>query len=255
MKDNLCYYVPKPLILQKDKNSQELDAFTNKNKNTRFKVKDIAMGSRHMVAIAVDAETHREFTQLDYAMEIFSTTKTYLVNTLFKKIDTQRKRDKKFPSEVDMIDVTLEYIFSDDEALWPFGLWERFHNLLFKDCKLPYSDNIGMSIDALQKELASPDDENLINLKELRDLIVGKRTNHGIVFAWGLNDERLGTDTNSRKKQTDREHFEKPKIIKFDNDPAVIKVVCGDTYTLCLTENGNVYSWGKGIAGSLGLGA
>ena len=85
-------------------------------------------------------------------------------------------------------------------------------------------------------------------------MIVGKRTNTGIVFAWGLDDERLGTDTKSNKIKTDRERFSKPKIIKFENDPAVIKVVCGDTYTLCLTENGNVYSWGKGLSGSLGLG-
>ena len=41
-----------------------------------------------MVAIAVDAETHREFSQLDYAMEIFSTVKKYLINGLYKKIDT-----------------------------------------------------------------------------------------------------------------------------------------------------------------------
>ena len=68
-----------------------------------------------MVAIAVDAETHREFTQLDYAMEIFSTTKKYLINTLFKKIDTQRKRMKKFPNEVDIVEITLEYHFRDDE--------------------------------------------------------------------------------------------------------------------------------------------
>ena len=186
-------------------------------------------------------------------MEIFSTTKKYLINTLFKKIDTQRKRMKKYHNEVDIVEITLEYHFRDDENLWPFGNWERFHNLLFKDCKLPYSSEIGMAIDALQKELASPDDENLINLKELRDLIVGERTNHGIVFVWGLDDERLGTDKKSGPK-TDRESFSKPKMIKFENDPAVIKVVCGDTYTLCLTDRGNVYSWGKGLSGSLGLG-
>ena len=68
-----------------------------------------------MVAIAVDAETHREFTQLDYAMEIFSTTKKDLINTLFKKIDTQRKRMKKFPNEVDIVEITLEYHFREDE--------------------------------------------------------------------------------------------------------------------------------------------
>ena len=56
---------------------------------------------------------------------------------------------KKFPSEVDMIEITLEYVFRDDEPLWPFGNWERFHNLMFKDAKLPYSSEIGMAIDAL----------------------------------------------------------------------------------------------------------
>ena len=37
-------------------------------------------------------------------------------------------------------------------------------------------------------------------------------------------------------------------------DLAVTKVVCGDCYTLVLCENGNVYSWGIGKSGSLGLG-
>ena len=37
-------------------------------------------------------------------------------------------------------------------------------------------------------------------------------------------------------------------------DLAVTKIVCGNSYTLVLCENGHVYSWGIGKSGSLGLG-
>jgi alpha-tubulin suppressor-like RCC1 family protein len=34
----------------------------------------------------------------------------------------------------------------------------------------------------------------------------------------------------------------------------VTKVVCGNTHTLALTKDGDVYSWGFGTSGCLGLG-
>ncbi len=32
---------------------------------------------------------------------------------------------------------------------------------------------------------------DMINLKELRNLLIGRRKNIGIVFVWGMNDERV----------------------------------------------------------------
>ena len=98
----------------------------------------------------------------------------------------------------------------------------------------------------------------MINLKELRDLIVGQRTNHGVVFAWGLDDERLCSKQGSSLQQNNNlsiNRISRPKVIKMpDTEIAVTKVVCGNSYTLVLGENGHVYSWGIGKSGSLGLG-
>ena len=41
----------------------------------------------------------------------------------------------------------------------------------------------------------------------------------------------------------------------FDEGILVTKVKCGSAYTLALTNQGKVYSWGLGSSGCLGLGA
>ena len=47
--------------------------------------------------------------------------------------------------------------------------------------------------DLLYRDLASdPEREDMINLKALRDMLIGTHRNTGIVFAWGINDERTG---------------------------------------------------------------
>ena len=50
-----------------------------------------------------------------------------------------------------------------------------------------------MTLDRLQTDIAGTADKTYINLKELRDQIIGERINTNVVFGWGLNDERLCT--------------------------------------------------------------
>ena len=143
--------MPKPLFLKKgDDANKDRDAFTTTSKHTRFKVKDIAMGQYHMAALAVDAEVHREFTQLEYAMDIFAKLRTYLIDVRFKAI--QRKglpenRRKYNLTDKDKIEIALENCFQADQQQWPFGKWLRLYRILFQEVQLAFSENVGMATD------------------------------------------------------------------------------------------------------------
>lgn len=91
-----------------------------------------------------------------------------------------------------------------------------------------------------------------INLKELRDQILGERLNTNIVFGWGLNDERLC----SRSSQSDnaRRRYLRHKVLGQLTGLQVTSAACGNSYSLVLTQDGAVYAWGIGKSGSLGLG-
>ena len=43
-------------------------------------------------------------------------------------------------------------------------------------------------------------------------------------------------------------------MIRFNGDVKIVKVECGSGHTLALSSNGEVYSWGFGDNGCLGLG-
>ena len=148
---NLCYSVPKPLFLKKDDRNTEHDAFTTTGKRTQFKVKDIAMGQYHMAVLAVDAEVHREFVPLDYAMDIFQKLKTYLIEQRFKSVQRkglpENRRRSGGLTDKDKIEIALEDCFQEDQQHWPFGKWLRLYNILFHEAKLTFSENVGMATD------------------------------------------------------------------------------------------------------------
>ena len=58
----------------------------------------------------------------------------------------------------------------------------------------------------------------------------------------------------NNKANSFRKNISSPKVIKMDASLEAKKVVCGNSYTLVLCDNGAVYSWGIGSSGSLGLG-
>ncbi|KAF6130390.1 HECT and RLD domain containing E3 ubiquitin protein ligase family member 6 [Phyllostomus discolor] len=70
----------------------------------------------------------------------------------------------------------------------------------------------------------------------------------GRVFAWGAGSEgQLGTEEF-------KEIIFTPKKIKTLTDKKIIQVSCGDYHSLALSEDGQVFSWGKNSHGQLGLG-
>lgn len=70
----------------------------------------------------------------------------------------------------------------------------------------------------------------------------------GRVFAWGADSEgQLGIEEF-------KEIIFTPKKIKTLNGVRIIQVSCGDYHSLALSEDGQVFSWGKNSQGQLGLG-
>lgn len=45
-----------------------------------------------------------------------------------------------------------------------------------------------------------------------------------------------------------------PNIVEFPDHVAIKMVACGNAHTLALTMDGDVYAWGSGESGCLGLG-
>lgn len=68
----------------------------------------------------------------------------------------------------------------------------------------------------------------------------------GNVYSWGSNDYgQLGLGQNERFKAV-------PEKLRLLQD--VVQLSCGDFHVLALNKNGEVYSWGQGTDGQLGLG-
>lgn len=93
-----------------------------------------------------------------------------------------------------------------------------------------------------------------LKTKRVRDIACGSShsaaiTSQGELYTWGLGEYgRLG--------HGDNQTLLKPKLISKLIGQRVIQVACGsrDAQTLCLTEDGTVYSWGDGDFGKLGRG-
>ena len=73
-------------------------------------------------------------------------------------------------------------------------------------------------------------------------------TKSGEIYTWGNGDKhRLGHGTTEKEYQ--------PRIVSVLSDkPKVSDIACGLGHTLCLLETGELFSWGNGSNGRLGLG-
>ncbi|KFB50142.1 hypothetical protein ZHAS_00018200 [Anopheles sinensis] len=93
-----------------------------------------------------------------------------------------------------------------------------------------------------------------LRTKRIRDIACGSShsaaiTSSGELYTWGLGEYgRLGHGDNCTQL--------KPKHVTALQDHRVVQVACGsrDAQTLCLTEEGLVFSWGDGDFGKLGRG-
>ncbi|KAK3211431.1 hypothetical protein Dsin_016137 [Dipteronia sinensis] len=72
-------------------------------------------------------------------------------------------------------------------------------------------------------------------------------TSDGKLYGWGWNKfGQVGVGDNIDKCS--------PAQVKFPNDQKIVQISCGWRHTLAVTERQNVFSWGRGTNGQLGLG-
>ena len=85
-------------------------------------------------------------------------------------------------------------------------------------------------------------------------------TDDGKVFSWGAamggqlgHDEKFLINNSSNKKNF---HLSKPSIISSFTDKKILinKISCGEAHSIAITNSGEVYCWGFGSNGQLGLG-
>ena len=149
-----------------------------------------------MLALGCDRLAATDEPMLEYAESFFKDMKKYL-------IDFGRKRIREeFPMlnastmrEKDIVEESLKEIFKDDKKDFPKGKWSTFIHLAFSQMNILFGNDMEGIIEKLQSDLAQAGSYNMINLKTLRNNIMGQKISASIVFGWGLNDERLCTDT------------------------------------------------------------
>jgi len=68
----------------------------------------------------------------------------------------------------------------------------------------------------------------------------------GEVYSWGLgNNGRLG--------HGDKKNFSVQTLIQSLKGKSVMQIACGWSHSMCLTDDGKVFCWGKGHDGRLGI--
>ena len=250
------YQVPKPLYLTTSGEAQEekdaRDAFTRDEQLAKYKVRDVAMGQYHMIVVAVDSDTPSAYVHLEYASELLQNLRHHLSEVYFPKHCKKAMREARNLNDRARIELSLKKIFAQDMYRWPLAKWLTLYNFFFRELNQNFSDGLSMTLDKLKEDLAGTADLKYLNLKELRDQILGYRVNTNVVFGWGLNDERLCSRSNHSDKAPRR--YMRHKVLGQLTELQVVRVACGNSYSLALTQSGHVYAWGIGKSGSLGLG-
>lgn len=221
-----------------------------------FSVKEICMGQNHMLALGCDRLAAQDEPILEYAEGFFTNMKRHLADygrRLFREqnpeLNASAIRDK------DLVEKALKDYFKDDKNRWPAAKWSTFSNLVFKDMKVIYGIEMEGIIEKLQQDIAEKGSYNMINLRTLRNQIMGRTITENVIFGWGLNDERLCRDTEDLDPMQNYENkYTAAKMLHQLNFKKVKRIACGDSFSLALTEEGRIYSWGIGQNGSLGLG-
>ena len=73
-----------------------------------------------------------------------------------------------------------------------------------------------------------------------------KLTRDGDVFSYGSGRFSVAGHGGSREALS-------PMILKPLQDKRVVKIACGESHSLILTADADVYAWGRGFEGQLGL--
>lgn len=89
------------------------------------------------------------------------------------------------------------------------------------------------------------------NMGHLKQIVSSKNhilqlTRDGFVFSYGTSDFSVAGHGGSTPTP-------KPKILKHLSDKRVIQIACGEHHSLVLTDKNDVYGWGRGFEGQLGI--
>ena len=76
-------------------------------------------------------------------------------------------------------------------------------------------------------------------------------TSNGSVYSWGFNRSHGALGQGTRTKNN---HFLGPSLITSLNERKIVSISCGNNYNLAIDSDGNLFSWGFGKYGVLGLG-
>lgn len=100
----------------------------------------------------------------------------------------------------------------------------------------------GAAVAARHMEVYSPERRSAEGLHRRRDGGGAK-----IVYAWGRGEDgQLGLgDTSDQYK---------PVVVDILKDKSVVQIACGSGHTVVLTDEGQVFTWGRGDDGRLGHG-
>lgn len=102
-------------------------------------------------------------------------------------------------------------------------------------------------------DVEASDKEEFVNIREIRDQVLGYRYSNGMVWTWGLDTNgRLGRETKDPNFNYEPHKITFPRVR--GRRPIIIKISCGSSSTLALGSTGEVFSWGLGQRGCLGLG-
>lgn len=89
------------------------------------------------------------------------------------------------------------------------------------------------------------------NMGHLKQIVASKNhilqlTRDGFVFSYGTGDFSVTGHGGSQAVL-------KPRILKHLSDKRVVQIACGENHSLILTDKNDVYSWGRGYEGQLGI--
>ncbi|CAG9322910.1 unnamed protein product [Blepharisma stoltei] len=109
-------------------------------------------------------------------------------------------------------------------------------------------------VTALQSDTTEPPDESEIEVLEklgLKNIKCGMfhsvfLTKNGFVFTCGNGVFGVLGHGGAFATKT-------PQIVKALSDKVVMDIACGEAHTLALTEGGDIYAWGRGFEGQLGI--
>lgn len=89
------------------------------------------------------------------------------------------------------------------------------------------------------------------NMGHLKQIVTSKNhilqlTRDGFVFSYGTGDFVVTGHGGSGSVY-------KPQILKHLSDKRIVRIACGESHSLILTDRNDVYSWGRGYEGQLGI--